>query len=151
MPRRARIFDFQRFHHFGVAGPDMVMARQMQNAVHHQMGGMIGNPFAGLFGFTARYAQGQRHIAAIFVFVGRGRKRQNVGGFVLAAKITIERLQFAVIREQHGEREGPAKAGPLGGRGGGAREPGHKPAKFAPTRIVHHHKNAFGGHLPCAL
>jgi len=38
-----------------------------------------------------------------------------------------------------------------GGSSGGAFKPGHKPAKSAPTRIVHHHKNAFGGHLPCAL
>ena len=39
---------FQRLHHAGVAGAYMVMARQMQNAMHHQMDGMIGDTFARL-------------------------------------------------------------------------------------------------------
>ena len=47
MPRRSRIFDFQRLHHFGVAGAFMIVAGQMQHAMHHQMDGMIGEALAG--------------------------------------------------------------------------------------------------------
>ena len=46
MPSPLSIFTLQPFHHLGVADADMVITRQMQHAMHHQMGGMIGKAFA---------------------------------------------------------------------------------------------------------
>ena len=33
---------FQRLHHLGVLGTFMIITGQMQHAMHHQMGGMVG-------------------------------------------------------------------------------------------------------------
>ena len=42
----ARICDFQRLHHLARRGRGfMIIARQMQHAMHHQMGGMVGETF----------------------------------------------------------------------------------------------------------
>ena len=74
----------------------MVVARQMQHAMHHQMRGVIGKAFARQLRLAARRAQRERDIAAITGAVGRGGKGQDVGGLVLPAKFPIESLELAV-------------------------------------------------------
>jgi len=84
----------------------------MQHAMHHQMGGMIGEFFSGHFGLGLCHAMGDGDVAGMIAGSWKG---QHIGRFVFAAKIAIEAAQGPVIGQKH------AKA---------AFQPGRAPGRF---------------------
>ena len=75
----------------------MIITRQMQNAMHHQMGGVVGKRLPGGLGFFFGHAVGDSDVAAIVALTGEG---QDIGRLVLATEVTIERPQLLVVRQQ---------------------------------------------------
>ncbi len=81
---------FGHFHAAGVAGVVVVMALQMQRAMHDQMRQMMGDAASGGGGFAPDHAQSEDH------FGRRGFVGKDVGGFVFAAMAGVQVLDQAV-------------------------------------------------------
>ncbi len=84
----------QHFHFAGFPRLMMVIASQMQAAMHDQMRQMVTDRPACLPGFPQNGFQRQNNIAARNT--GRWVKGQNIGGAVLAAMLPVENAHHAV-------------------------------------------------------
>ena len=83
--------DFAGFHYIGIRGAQMVVAREMQNTVHSQMGIMMRKGFFLLARFSGNNRRAQDNIpeqpiAITFVI----DESKYVGGVVLAAEDAVE-------------------------------------------------------------
>ena len=93
----------------------MIVAQQMQDAVHHQQLQFGAQRVAGGLGLRPRRGQRNGNIA-IVAHAGGGvgpglaaRERQHVGGMVFIPELAVELMQRGIVRDQHRERGGAGR------------------------------------------
>ncbi len=133
MPSCARISVSRDFHGLGVVVFFVIVADQMQEAMHRQMAEMMIERLLLVIGLLARGLIGDGDVAEHPRRVvgtdraGRrqGRKRQHVGRLVDAAPVAVERANAGIVG-QHDREFGFAGAAidHLGRRGDGALDHG---------------------------
>ena len=116
---------FQRLHRLGVVVVLVVIADQMQEAVHREMTQMMLEGLGFLIGFPPRRLIGNRDVAEHARHVVRRLsarlqcgKRQHIGRLVDAAPVAVQRPDAAVVGQHH-RKLGIAGVG-VGDFGGGA-------------------------------
>jgi hypothetical protein len=122
---------FQRFHPVGVAGAFVIVAEEMQHAMHDQMPDVMGERFALRRRLARNRLEGQHDVAEEARFAGG--EGQDVGRRVLAAPPLIQRPHPGVVAQYHAHFRGIAfrvGGGERGARGraGEPREAGQFPA-----------------------
>src|SRR5215471_1985213 len=98
----------QNFHRFGVVVRLVIVANQMQKAVHREMAQVVSERLVRLAGFPAYGLIGDRDVAEHprgIVRSSRGgclrdRKRQHIGRLVDAAKVLVERADAGIVSQQ---------------------------------------------------
>ena len=150
-PQPGQDFHFQWFHQLGIARPLMIVARQMQHAMHHQMGGMIADLLSRGLRLAGGDAIRDSDVAAIAVRICRRRKGKNIGRLVLAPKTPIQDAQSLIAGEQYGQRVFAFEAAMGQGRVGSAPKAASQAARRLPFGIVHQESNAPPAHLPLLL
>jgi hypothetical protein len=86
----------------------MIHAGQVQNSVQHQNPEFIFNGVAELGGLLRGAVERDGEFSRLTV---RGRKREHIGGMILAPKLAIEFAKLPVVRDQ--ARYGAPAAGDL--------------------------------------
>ena len=124
------------FHAAGLASAMMVVAREMQDPMHHQMGEVMRRSAPGRCGLATDHAERKHDLG------GGQRVGQHVGRLVAAAVAGVQATYRAVGGEHDG---GAAVARGAGGTSGdrlGARH------QTAPSRLRHDHADLSG--IPAA-
>jgi len=114
----------------------MIIAGQMQHAMHREVDGVICEKFGCRPGFGLRHAIGDGDVAAEAAMT---RKGQHIRWLVLAAKIAIQRRQPLVIRQKNCDL-----ALQLHGPGGSFRrlfQPDLNAALPAPVGVFNHQRD----------
>jgi hypothetical protein len=93
--------DLHGFHHRGLARVFMVVAQQMQNRVHGQVGGMFCKGFALFDRFPPDNPVSQGDIAEIGCEFRRRGKRKNIGHFRPIAEPLIEIMQALILCKEN--------------------------------------------------
>ena len=128
---------FLQLHAAGFAGFVVVVAAQVQGAVDHQVGEMMGGGAAGGGGLAADGAEGKHNVAASEA--AHWLEGEDVGGLVAAAMAGIQQLHGAV----GGQDNGPCPAGRYGSACG---QPVHETDKPSPGTVLDKHRRP--GALP---
>ena len=121
----ARNFSLEPFHILdGVVLLLVVIAQEMQHAVHHEMRGMVGDRNVPLLGFPLHRLISEHNVADMGLVPCRLRKDSTLVGASLLRHLTIQRLHPGVAGKQDGALRPavPLYAGevPHEGRHGGA-------------------------------
>src|SRR5882757_5090121 len=121
---------FEALHRFGIVVLFVVVADQVQEAVHGEMAQMMTERLLLFIGLTACRLEGDRDIAeharcVVVAAAGTGRlqrrKRQDVGRLVDAAPVAVERANAGIVGQHHRELGiADLGIGDLGGRFDGA-------------------------------
>ncbi len=106
-PEPAQYGRFQPFHHGRLIVGLVVVADKVQKSMNNQMGEMIGKVQPLAPGFFGNGFPGHDDIAERRAQPagneGSGRKRQDIGGFVVAAILPVQHPHTRIIGEDEGD------------------------------------------------